>query len=269
MPRREPCSPPALPSILASAVDGLIWHRDLVGESGCTVFCLMDSSGQAARYLKHAPAQHAGDLIDEHVRLQWLHTRTAVPGIGGFVSLPGEAWLLTDAVGGFTAHELLTTATMSERGAVVDAMADHLRRLHAIPPSDCPFNAGAELRVALAKRRMELGLVDQDDFDEERQGETPEALWERLMSLAPSGTDPVVTHGDYSLDNLLFPTGQPVACIDVGRVGLADRYQDIAIAWNSLGEFGRDLQQRFVRRYGIVDIDEQRLEFHLILDEFF
>lgn len=269
MPRREPCSPPALPSILAPAVDGLFWHRDLVGESGCAIFCLTNPSGQPARYLKHAPEQHVGDLVDEYVRLQWLQARIAVPGIGGFVSLPGEAWLLTDAVGGCTAYELLTTGTMSERGAVVDAMADHLRRLHAIPPSDCPFTAGAELRLALAKRRMEQGLVDQDDFDEERQGETPEALWERLVRLAPSGTDQVVTHGDYSLDNLLFPTGQPVTCIDVGRLGQADRYQDIAIAWNSLGEFGRDLQQRFVRRYGIVDIDERRLEFHLILDEFF
>lgn len=183
--RREPCSPPAIPSILAPAVDGLVWHRDLVGESGCAIFCLTNPSGQPAHYLKCAAEQHVDDLIDEYARLRWLQNRIAVPGIGGFVSLPGEAWLLTDAVGGLTAHELLESGTTSERGAVVDAMADHLRRLHAIPPSDCPFNAGAEFRLALARRRMERGLVDRDDFDEERRGETPEALWERLMRLAP------------------------------------------------------------------------------------
>ncbi|MFP5456852.1 MAG: APH(3') family aminoglycoside O-phosphotransferase, partial [Alphaproteobacteria bacterium] len=48
-----------------------------------------------------------------------------------------------------------------------------------------------------------------------------------------------------------------------------DRYQDVAIAWNSLGEFGADLQHRFLLRYGIAKLDARRLEFHLTLDEFF
>ena len=43
----------------------------------------------------------------------------------------------------------------------------------------------------------------------------------------------VISHSD----NLIFDEGKLIGCIDVGRVGIADRYQDLAILWNCLGEF--------------------------------
>lgn len=63
-----------------------------------------------------------------------------------------------------------------------------------------------------------------------------------MQGLLPLASDPVVTHGDYSLDNLLPHEGDVVGCIDAGRVGIADRYQDVAILWNCVGEFGTALQ---------------------------
>ncbi|MCY3126397.1 hypothetical protein ECE26_17640, partial [Acinetobacter baumannii] len=42
--------------------------------------------------------------------------------------------------------------------------------------------------------------------------------------------------------NLIFDEGKLIGCIDVGRVGIADRYQDLAILWNCLGEFSPSLQ---------------------------
>ena len=90
-----------------------------------------------------------------------------------------------------------------------------------------------------------------------------------MQALLPLDPDPVVTHGDYSLDNLLLRDGQVVGCIDASRVGVADRYQDLAIMWNCLGEFGAPLQERFMRSYGIADIDQGKLTLHLLLDELF
>ncbi|MEG1329515.1 MAG: phosphotransferase, partial [Janthinobacterium sp.] len=58
-------------------------------------------------------------------------------------------------------------------------------------------------------------------------------------------------------------------CIDVGRAGIADRYQDLAIVWRALGELDAALQQRFVEQYGLLDIDQGKLQFHLLLDELF
>lgn len=88
----------------------------------------------------------------------------------------------------------------------------------------------------------------------------------RLLPLAP---DPVVTHGDFSLDNLLIVEGKVVGCIDVGRAGIADRYQDLAVLWNCLEEFEPSLQERLVAQYGIADPDRRKLQFHLLLDELF
>jgi aminoglycoside 3'-phosphotransferase-1 len=58
-------------------------------------------------------------------------------------------------------------------------------------------------------------------------------------------------------------------CIDVGRVGIADRYQDIAIARNCPAEFGAPLPERFLEQYGIAEVDRGKLQFHLMLDELF
>lgn len=90
-----------------------------------------------------------------------------------------------------------------------------------------------------------------------------------MQALLPLSPDPVVTHGDYSLDNLLIQDGEVVGCIDAGRVGIADRYQDIAIVWNCLGEFGPESQEGFLRAYGIAGPDRRKLDFHLMLDELF
>jgi aminoglycoside 3'-phosphotransferase-1 len=57
--------------------------------------------------------------------------------------------------------------------------------------------------------------------------------------------------------------------VDVGRAGVADRYQDLAILWSGLGEFEETLQQRLLTSYGIGVLDEHKLRFHLALDEFF
>ncbi|GKX54658.1 hypothetical protein SOASR030_07700 [Leminorella grimontii] len=94
-------------------------------------------------------------------------------------------------------------------------------------------------------------------------------VWKEMHTLLPFSPDPVVTHGDVSLDNLIFDKGILMGCIDVGRVGLADRYQDLAILWNCLGEFSPLLQKRLFQKYGIDNPDMKKLQFHLMLDEFF
>ena len=87
--------------------------------------------------------------------------------------------------------------------------------------------------------------------------------------MLPLEFDRVFTHGDFTLDNLLIEGGAVVGCIDVGRAGVADRYQDLALLWNCLGEFGLDLQARLFAQYGIDRPDPRRMGFHLLLDELF
>jgi aminoglycoside 3'-phosphotransferase-1 len=219
-------------------------------------------------YLKYGHGSVAQDLADEMARMRWLARHASVPELRGFVATCDDAWLLMSAMTGRTAYDLLE-AEPGQRSAIVEAIATHLRQLHALPIEECPFNSAHTLRLAAARSRMEAGEIDISDFDEEREGWTAEQVWAEMIALLPLVADPVVTHGDYSLDNILMKNGCVTGLVDLGRVGIADRYQDLAILANCLREFGDDLQELLFAAYGISQPDERKLKFHLMLDELF
>lgn len=266
--REEACAAAHVPADMSAGLAGYEWARDTVGESGGAVYRLHDKAGAPDLFLKYGKGAAADDIGDEEARLRWLGGYLPVPAVVHFTRTPDEAWLLMTALPGKTAYQVLETSP-GQRVAVVDAMAGFLRRLHAIPTSACPFTSEHPYRLARARARLDAGLVDEDDFDDERQGWTAQQVWEAMQALLPLAPDPVVTHGDYSLDNLLLRDGEITGCIDAGRLGIADRYQDLAIAWNCLGEFGPALQQRFLEQYGVRELNQDKLAFHLMLDELF
>lgn len=259
---------PILSLALSRATEGYHWTRSSAGQSDATVYRLHGKPGAPDLFLKYGRGAAADALTDETAKLGWLARHLPVAGVEHFARNAGEAVLLTAALDGASAADLLDS-NPGMGPQVVDALADFLLRLHAIPAGECPFNSRFELRLVDARRRIAAGLVDTDDFDDERQGWTAEQVWEALQRKVPPDGDAVVTHGDFSLDNLLVKDGKVTGCIDVGRLGVADRYQDIAIAWNCLREHGAALQDRFLARYGLARADHARLEFHLLLDELF
>ena len=123
------------------------------------------------------------------------------------------------AMHGKTAYQVLESSPDFRR-AVVDALVAFLRRVHAIPVSEFSFNSNHAFRLSCARTRIDTGLVEVNDFDEKRESWTAEQVWEAMQGLLPFVPDPVVTHGDFSLDNLLTRGGEVVGCIDVGRVGI-------------------------------------------------
>lgn len=266
--RERACTAALVPESMAAAVEGYVWARDIVGESGGAVYRLHGKSGAPDLFLKHGTDAVADDVTDEMVRMGWLAAYLPVPRVTHFVRTHDQAWLLMTAMRGRTVYQLLQSEKRA-RLAIVDALAAFLRRLHAIPTSECPFNSDHLFRLSRARTRIDASLVEIDDFDKERQGWTAEQVWTAMQALLPMTPDPVVTHGDFSLDNLLIHDDEVVGIIDLGRVGIADRYQDLAILWNCLGEFDPSLQDRLWQQYGIVDLDRRKLQFHLMLDELF
>ncbi|MDT9001442.1 APH(3') family aminoglycoside O-phosphotransferase [Paucibacter sp. APW11] len=280
-------APPLSPSLQALLKDSH-WMRNTVGEAGAEVYRIRQADGREC-YLKYSSGDEdvATALFEEAARMGWLRRHAAplrpvLPALQHFEQTSAtQAWLLSTAMPGRTAYQWLEDELSAEQQrTLVQSIAQQLRVLHQLPALACPFNAGADLRLALAGQRLAAGLVDAEDFDEAREGWTPEDVWQRLQALRPTLLSPegcehadeglVLTHGDYSLDNLLLDEqGHITGLIDLGRLGLADRYQDLAILWNCLAEFGPGLQELMWASYGIASPDSARLEFHLCLDEMF
>lgn len=165
---------------------------------------------------------------------------------------------------------------------IVAALADGLRLLHGTPIADCPFRHGAAQRVEEARECVRAGLVDETDFDEERRGHTAQQLLAELEATLPdvedvlggAAGDLVFTHGDYSLPNIILNDhGTRVALsgfVDCARAGVGDRYQDLALAARSIASnLGPEWVSLLFERYGCSHIDERKLRFYTLLDEFF
>ena len=266
--RELPVQAPWLPPSLAARLHQGQWHRNLVGQAGAAVYRLRTPQG-ADVYLKHGRGEAAQAITDEMVRLRWLTELMPVPALLHFEGSGDEAWLLTGALPGRTAWEWLA-GEPHRMPSIVASLAHLMARLHAVPLTSCAFNADHVRRLADARRRLDAGLVDAEDFDEARADWAPEDVWQEMQRLLPLAVDPVVSHGDFSLDNILLDAeGRVTGMIDLGRVGVADRYQDLAILWNCLSEFGPQAQSALFAAYGIEEPDERKLNFHLCLDECF
>jgi aminoglycoside 3'-phosphotransferase-1 len=259
---------PTLPATIAPLVVGYRWAQSTVGESGDAVYRLHRPDADGDLYLKHGYGQCAFDLAGEMVRLNWLGGSIPVPQVRHFNASPDEAWLLMTALPGQTAYQLLE-AEPGKRIALVDALATFLRQMHSIPVESCPFNSDHRFRLTEARWRLNEGIVDVSDFGADHHGWTADQVWDVVTGALPLFADTVVTHGDFSLDNIIVADGTVVGCIDVGRAGIADRYQDLAILWNCLGDFGAAVQDRLFAAYGISQPDKHKIRFHLALDELF
>ena len=83
----------------------------------------------------------------------------------------------------------------------------------------------------------------------------------------------VVCHGDLCLPNVLVDPDARRVCglIDLGRLGRADPYADIALLLTNARETwpdertARQADREFSDQYGI-DLDAERLRFYLLLD---
>ncbi len=215
------------------------------------------SGGQSGARVWRGPGVHrkegdATEIAAEAARLVWLGGR-GIPCPAVVSHDPGV--LVTTTVPGRSGASAWPAAL---RPRLADALADLLRSLHAVPTADCPFDRSLAVTVAAAT----AAVVDLGDLDEERRGWTTERLVQELHRTRPADEDLVVCHGDPTRENVLFDdAGRLTGIVDVGLLGVADRYADLAIAARNFGP-------RLLRHYGIAEPDREKLAFYRLLDEF-
>ncbi|KAF1720927.1 APH(3') family aminoglycoside O-phosphotransferase [Pseudoxanthomonas wuyuanensis] len=256
-----------LKNALSPLLDECTFEEAEYGQSGARVIRVLMPGGDIA-YVKYASGAFAEELREEHERIGWLtaQTRIPVPEVISYASTSNATILLTKALVGRNAAD----AASADPTTIVAEMARALRELHAIAPEDCPFDERLHLRLKQALARMEAGLVDEEDFDQARQGMRVRDVYEQLLSRIPAAEQLVVTHGDACPENFIFRGDAFVGFIDCGRVGLADKYQDLALASRNIDAlFGPELADQFFIEYGEPNPSPVKIEYYRILDEFF
>lgn len=263
-----------LPQAIARWLAGYEAEPITVGMSGAGVYRLC-KPGAPGLILKVRPQSGDPDpgfrLAPEAEKMRWLSAWMPVPEVLEFCEEDGSEYLLmTEILGRSGAEEW----PPEEQARVVTTLAEALKTLHSVPVEGCPFDQRLEVKIAQARRRTELGWVDVEDFDERWTGKTAEALLAVLLESQPAEEDLVVCHGDYCLPNVLLQGGKLGGFVDLGRLGVADRYQDLALMTRSLTsnlnpQFGEGWDRVFLEAYGIGEPDRQKLEFYRLLDEFF
>lgn len=258
------------PAALHSAVNDAVWEDITFGYSGTQAFCLRDRSG-GLRYLKIAAQNGSGASLEEEARvLEWLHDHPglSVPHVLYVGADVGQAFLLLSAVPGQMAHD---EAFVNDVPHVVRLLAAGLRVIHAVDATSCPFDRTLDIQLRTAWERMERGLVDEDSFDAEHRGCRAQSLYDALLATRPavSPEDQVFTHGDYCLPNVLIHIDEIGGFIDWGRGGIADRYQDLALCARSLAHnWGSQWVPMLFAEYGIAQVDQAKLAYYRLLDEF-
>jgi aminoglycoside phosphotransferase len=268
--------PPTLP--VPAAVSAGAWSLVAARSYGTAVYRVQGRD--RAWYVKTAPALGSGDLRfnarDEALRLAWLRDRGfPAPEVVDVGASDDAMWLVTLAIDGRLAS---APWRPEDRPLVLDAVADLARALHAVPVEECPFDLGLAVSLRWARTATRDGKVDVDDLEDEHHGWSADRLLAALEALAPPAEEDLVAcHGDLAFDNVLIDPSTLALCgiLDAGRLGRADRWRDLMTVMRSLDEqraqwgHAEPPAQRFLRRYGLDGIDEDRLAYYRLLDEFF
>lgn len=152
---------------------------------------------------------------------------------------------------------------------VIEESANGLRAVRGVAIDDCPFDARLWRRIEAARRNVELGLVDESDFDDERAGRSAASLFRELLETKPDDENLVFTHGDFCLPNVILNDWKTSGFVDWARGGVADEYQDIALLARSIAaNFGA---QHLPFLFDVLEIeaDARKIRFYQLLDEFF
>lgn len=195
-----------------------VWRNELGG--------ITYRFGAGERYLKAQPVDTDWDVAAEVSRLDWVDRFVPAPRPLAHGERAGLCWLLTRGLPGRSAVD----PVWQNRPAVaVAALGRALRRFHdEVPAASCPFG------WSVAERVGRFGL---------------DRCW---VERAP-GLDPVVCHGDACNPNfLLHDDGTFSGYVDLGNLGVADRWADLAPALLSLGwNYGPGWERIFLDAYGI------------------
>lgn len=256
-----------MPETLERMLGNEPFSTDSVGMSGSKVLLYQD------KVLKIRPDSE--EARTEYTMLRWLEGRLPAPRCLFHALEEGTDYLLMTRIHGKMACD---EEMMSREGGryVVRLMAAALKRLWQVDISGCPVNQPLSKFLSIAKSGIENGSAAPGPFGGGEFADAGELL--RWLEENRPAEDPVFSHGDYGLPNVLFDGDKIAGYIDLGNMGVADRWEDVAMVHRSLrnnfgGVFGgkvyRDFNPDWLFEELEMEVDQEKFRYFDLLHELY
>lgn len=258
--RPEPAVPAPVARVAAGRPVRLIWHN----EAGGLTYEV--GAGTGRWFVKWSPVSSGIDLAGEAARLAWARPFTPVPLLLGQGADETASWLVTAALPGRSAVD---GRWLAEPRTAVIAIGAGLRAMHeALPVPACPFSWSAGRRIADIRRRASQGRLNMARLHEEHRRLGVGRALEMLAEI-PGPEQVVVCHGDSCAPNtLLTDDGRWSGHVDLGDLGVADRWADLAVAsWSTEWNYGPGWDGLMFSAYGVRP-DPDRVSYYRLLWDF-
>ena len=251
----------AVPAAVVSAAGGrdltLVWVNDVGG------LTFTFGAGTQRCFIKWAPAGSGLDLAGEAARMAWAGQFHPVPRPLDQGHDDEGAWLITAGLAGDRASD---KRWQTDPATAVAAIGEGLRAMHeTFPVAACPFTWSAAERVADARRQAAAGLLDPAAWHACHQSLTVAAALDQAAAIPPPDKV-VVCHGDACAPNtLLNEAGRWSGHVDLGLLGVADRWADLAVAtWSAEWNYGLGWDNLLYDAYGVRP-DADRIRYYRLL----
>lgn len=193
-----------------------------------------------SEFVKWAPDHRETNLELEAVKLDWAGQSIRVPEVLGVGRDSGtSAWLQTRAI---SASSAVAPEWQRQPRLAARAIGAGLRYLHdQLDVDACPWSWQVSDRSPLISSPDDAGLAAE----------------------SPPMDCLVVCHGDACSPNTLIATdGSCAGHVDLGNLGVADRWADLAVATKSLrGNYGAVHEDELLDAYGI-SRDSERINYY-------
>ena len=254
----------SLPEEIRNHIDGREYTIDDIGKSGSKILIFDDFVLKITD--KSSDDRNAVEMMC------WLEGKLPVPKVISFVEDDHQRYLLMTRIKGKMSCDKYY---MEHPNELIPILAKSIKMLWKIDIKDL------DNELPRAEFRVDNGLVDisdaePDTFGENGRFENPRELLTWLQDNRPP-YEPVLSHGDLCLPNILIDNGDISGFIDMGNCGIADKWEDIAMCYRSLnhnadGTYGKVYSgidpDLLFKELGI-EPDMEKIDYYILLDELF
>ena len=259
-----------IPTNIRKIIESESCAVDNIGMSDSSVYLFSD------KVLKVQSANEESE--NEYMMMKWLKEKLLIPDVIAYEKESDKSYLLMSRISGAMACD---DCYMDNPELLIDLLSKAMHMLWEVDITDCPSRINLDKKLEMATYNVEHNLVDMENVQPDTFGEggfkNPKELLSWLIDNRPQ-EEPVLSHGDFCLPNIFFSENKVSGFIDLGKMCVADKYQDIALCYRSLtnnldGGYGGKVRKKldvnkFFNKLGIVP-DWDKIRYYILLDELF